>query len=335
MASDDKKTPPDLDADGDEERGAEPSQPKSRGAKERPARASEPDEEAEGGADEAEEDGDDAPSASKRRGSAASEDEDEDEAPRASKRRATSEDEDDDGEDEDGEEAAPPRKRSARQVVEARSKKRAARRDLEAKDGERPRRKRTRAGVKKKRRQEHVPATEAELNTPDRATTYMLASVVAATLILWAFARTACNFAPPEPDRHRVAEADVIAKEPRGAGVEYELRLRERHFDIAARLATGSAAEAASKAKEACGASCTPLERGAVLCQGTILSRDATSASLRVRCEQDGKEDFHQLALTREGTLWRVTSREATTAPSAAPAPAPPAADAGAPDAAP
>ncbi len=177
------------------------------------------------------------------------------------------------------------------------------------------RRRRLRKRAKKRRGRPALPQTEAELNTPSRAGALMVWIVGGVTLLLWLFARTACNFNPPQTEKPKLAELDVIAREPKGAAVEFEIRLREHRFAISEQLASASGIAVVQQAKQACGTSCPELEHGSILCQGSLLERSADGAKVRVECELAGKVDYQLLSVVREQSAWKVSAREPTVAP--------------------
>ncbi|MEZ4229951.1 MAG: hypothetical protein R3B89_12320 [Polyangiaceae bacterium] len=235
-----------------------------------------------------------------RRKPRADEDDDEDEDARPVRRKPGADDEDDDDEDDEDED-------DEEDEAELARRRRAKRRAARLKTGKKKR--------KKKRKLPPLPKTEAELDSPNRSTSFMIWALVGVTLLLWGFARTACNFNPPQVDKPKLAELDVLAREPKDAAIEFELRLREHRFEIAQKLAAKAGEAIVADAKRACGASCPEIEHGKILCQAAVLGRDAAGAKARVGCEQDGKREYQLLTLVRDGNEWRVSAREPTQGP--------------------
>ncbi|MEZ4371151.1 MAG: hypothetical protein R3B07_10015 [Polyangiaceae bacterium] len=255
------------------------------------------------------------------------EEEEEDEAPPPKRKRAAAakgEDED----DEEDEESSPPKRK--RPVVDDADEDDEDDEDDDDEDEDedaaelarrrRAKRRAQRLKVGKKRRKKRVkrpplPHTEAELDSPNRSTTFMIWTLVAVTLVLWGFARTACNFNPPQVDKPKLAELDVLAREPKDAALEFEIRLREHRFEIAQKLAAKAGEAIVAQAKQACGAGCPEIEHGKILCEGAVMARSAAGATVRVGCQSDGKWEYKLLTLVRDGNEWRVSAREDGQAP--------------------
>lgn len=134
------------------------------------------------------------------------------------KRVVEYDDEDDEDEDEDAEEERRRRERRAR------AKQKAARA----------------RGPKRKR---NIPTTEEQLNIPKRQTIGMLGSVSLLMVIMWFAGRLACNAHPDHLRDPRYVSVDQLARDPKNAGLEFQLRMRGKDYLLANELATGQVAD--------------------------------------------------------------------------------------------
>jgi hypothetical protein len=196
------------------------------------------------------------------------------------------------------------------QRVGAPSEKR-ERRDRDRED-DRPRR--------RKRPKKPVFRNEDEINSPSPLTMWLLGAVALMTVILWGFARGACNYHPPrETRRPRTVKTEELARDPKGAAIELIQRLGGANFAGATELATGSALERVESEKTACEAnagSCAERRKKAdrVITTGVLLERDSLKATVRVKTERPGaQQETLLVTLGREGTGWKVSSFEPDT----------------------
>jgi hypothetical protein len=180
-------------------------------------------------------------------------------------------------------------------------------------------------GVKKKKKEKKpkppLPRTEREIDAPDRVTLVMLGVLCVMTIVLWIFARGACNYHPPrETKRPRAVKLEDLARDPKDAALEMQQRLVQYDFDGALELAADSAeadvkkrkADCAGKVKE-CAESKKKHERAATT--AALLERDMGSATVRVTsitppAEKGGKEVrlANIVTVERRGPTWKVVS---------------------------
>jgi hypothetical protein len=174
-------------------------------------------------------------------------------------------------------------------------------------------------GVKKKKKEKKpkppLPRTEREIDAPDRVTLVMLGVLCVMTIVLWIFARGACNYHPPrETKRPRAVKLEDLARDPKDAALEMQQRLVQMNFDGALELAADSAEAAVKKQKADCAgrvAACAEKkkkhERTATT--ASLLERDMASATVRATSvtPQAGKQS-NILVLERRGPTWKVVS---------------------------
>ena len=101
-------------------------------------------------------------------------------------------------------------------------------------DDERPRRRK-----KKKRPKRPLPRSEAEIDSPDMQTLWMLGSLAGLVLIMWGGARFACNAHPDETRKPREITTSELASDPKEAAIELAQRWAIKNFDGALEFATG------------------------------------------------------------------------------------------------
>lgn len=169
---------------------------------------------------------------------------------------------------------------------------------------------------KSKRPKPPIPQTEPEIDAPDRLTLFALGFMGLVTLVLWGFARGACNYHPPrETRRPRAVKIEELAREPKDAAMEMQERVLHFDFDGAAQLASGEALEAVNKAKAACDADkakCAMERKNRekhVLSTPALLERQALTAVVRVTSDVLGKKEVNLLTVERSGSIWKVTKR--------------------------
>ena len=119
--------------------------------------------------------------------------------------------------DEDDEEEEERRRRERR----ARAKRQAARRRV----------------PKKKK---NIPTTEEQLNVPKLQTIGMLSSISVLVIIMWFAARLACNAHPDHIRDPRYVSVAQLARDPKNAGLEFQLRFVSKDVILAGEIATGA-----------------------------------------------------------------------------------------------
>jgi hypothetical protein len=161
------------------------------------------------------------------------------------------------------------------------------------------------------------PPTEDEIDSPNRQTIGMLAVIGIITFFMWIFARGGCNYHPPKETRDpRKVDLVDLARDPKDAAMEFELRFATKSFGGAAELARGAMLEEVRTQEKACDADPGCAQRAStlrskVLVTAQLLERDSTRSASRVITEGVGaKPERHIVRVEREGQIWKVTSRE-------------------------
>jgi hypothetical protein len=162
------------------------------------------------------------------------------------------------------------------------------------------------------------PKTEAEINSPTNQTIGMLSVIGVLTFFMWIFARGGCNYHPPKETRNpRKVDLIELAREPKDAAMEFELRFDTKAFSGALELAKGALVDTVKRAQTACDADVHCAQRASDLraqcnVSAELLERGPTTAVVRVLTDGlGGKPEKHLLHVEREQTMWKVTERDA------------------------
>jgi hypothetical protein len=161
------------------------------------------------------------------------------------------------------------------------------------------------------------PMTEEEIDSPTNQTLGMLGIIGIMTLCMWVFARGGCNYHPPKETRDpRKIELVDLARDPKDAALEFELRWSQKRWGGAAELAKGPMVEQIKQQQQACDANPACAQkaselRGSVLATAELLERDPVHAVARVTTTGTGpKPERHIIRVERDQQIWKTVSRE-------------------------
>jgi hypothetical protein len=161
------------------------------------------------------------------------------------------------------------------------------------------------------------PPSEDEIDSPNRQTLGMLGIIGIMTLCMWIFARGGCNYHPPKETRDpRKVELVDLARDPKDAALEFELRFAMKSFGGALELAKGPMVDLVKEQQKICDADpgCSQQAstlRGAVQATAQLLERDAFKAVSRVTTTgTGGKAERHIIRVERDGQIWKTVARE-------------------------
>jgi hypothetical protein len=157
-----------------------------------------------------------------------------------------------------------------------------------------------------------IPRTEQEIDSPTKQTVGMLGILCIMTIIMWAFARGACNYHPPKETRvpRQVTLAD-LAHDPKNAAVELQQRWLTRDFSGALELVQGSAELQVRQDKAACDAACLakrPALEKTVLTSAVMVDVNPLGATARVTSVglPDGPKSY-LVSLVHVESIWKAT----------------------------
>jgi hypothetical protein len=174
---------------------------------------------------------------------------------------------------------------------------------------------------KAKRPRPPIPRTEEEIDSPTKQTVGMLGILGIMTIIMWAFARGACNYHPPKETRTpRKVTTVELAHDPKNAAVELEQRWVTHDFAGALELATGDVAEQIKKDQAACDAACVaqkPALEKAVLTTGIVVDMSPLGATVRTTSigVPGGTKAFVMQVTRGMDGLWKIDQHAVDTAP--------------------
>jgi hypothetical protein len=161
------------------------------------------------------------------------------------------------------------------------------------------------------------PMTEEEIDSPSKQTLGMLGVIGIMTIFMWLFARGGCNYHPPKETRDpRKVELVDLARDPKDAAMEFELRWATKRWGGAAELAKGPMVEQVKQQQQACDANpkCAQQAadlRGSVQASAELLERDPLRSVSRVTTVGVGpKPERHIIRVERDGPIWKTVSRE-------------------------
>jgi hypothetical protein len=171
---------------------------------------------------------------------------------------------------------------------------------------------------KSKRPRPPIPRTEEEIDSPTKQTVGMLGILCIMTIIMWAFARGACNYHPPKETRvpRKVTTAD-LAHDPKNAAIELQQRWLTRDFDGALELANPAVAQQIQQDKAACDAACLakkPDLEKTVLTSAEVLDVNPMGAAVRVTSVglPNGKKTY-LMHMERADAIWKANDRTVDT----------------------
>ncbi len=161
------------------------------------------------------------------------------------------------------------------------------------------------------------PLTEEQINSPTNQTLGMLGIVGIMTLTMWVFARGGCNYHPPKESRDpRKVELVDLARDPKDAALEFELRWSTLRWGGAAELAKGPMVDQVKRQQQACDADASCAKRASDLrstveATAELLERDAMHAVARVTTTgTGGKPERHIIRVERDQAIWKTVARD-------------------------
>jgi hypothetical protein len=159
--------------------------------------------------------------------------------------------------------------------------------------------------------------TEEEINSPTNQTLGMLGVIGIMTLCMWVFARGGCNYHPPKESRDpRKIDLVDLARDPKDAAMEFELRWSTKAWGGALELARGPMLEQVKQQQQACDANpkCAQQAsdlRSTVLVSAELLERDPMHAVSRVTTTgTGGKPEKHIIRVERDQQIWKTVARD-------------------------
>ena len=161
------------------------------------------------------------------------------------------------------------------------------------------------------------PMTEEEIDSPTKQTIGMLTVIGIMTLCMWMFARGGCNYHPPKETRDpRKVDLVELARDPKDAALEFELRWSTKSWGGAMELARGPMLDQVKSQQKTCDANPACAQRaselrGTVQATAQLLERDFMQAVARVvTTGVGGAPERHIIRMERDGQIWKTVARE-------------------------
>jgi hypothetical protein len=159
--------------------------------------------------------------------------------------------------------------------------------------------------------------SEDQIDSPNKQTLGMLSVIAIVTFFLWIFARGGCNYHPPKETRDpRKVDLVELARDPKDAAIEFELRYATKSFGGALDLAKGAMVEHVKQQQTACDANQNCAQQASTLRSkvqvvAQLLERDPYRAVSRVITNGVGAApETHIIKVERDGQIWKTVSRE-------------------------
>jgi hypothetical protein len=157
--------------------------------------------------------------------------------------------------------------------------------------------------------------TEQELSSPSSLTLRLLGVVFAFTFFPWVAAKLACNEREGPVRTPLDPPTDVVAKQPKSAGLELQQRAASYRFREAAELAKGPLASELLAADARCVAEPQPCEArraqsSKIFTRAVLVSRGPKTAHVRAETQLGDQVERFTLRLESEAGRWSVVSRE-------------------------
>jgi hypothetical protein len=161
------------------------------------------------------------------------------------------------------------------------------------------------------------PMTEEEIDSPTKQTLGMLTVIGIMTLCMWIFARGGCNYHPPKETRDpRKVDLIDLARDPKDAAMEFELRWSMKSWGGAMELAKGPMLDQVKQQQTACdkNPACAQKAsdlRATVQVTAQLLERDPMHSVSRVITTGTGPTpEVHIIKVERDQQIWKTVSRE-------------------------
>ncbi len=171
------------------------------------------------------------------------------------------------------------------------------------------------------RRKLDVPTTEEQLNIPKIQTIGMLGSISLLMIIMWFAARLACNAHPDQIREPRYVSVDQLARDPKNAALEFQLRLVSKDYLLAGEIVTGKMAEKIHELLTACERNVESCDKERLALKdkvtgtATLLDTSPTRATVEVTTYVNNENpQIVTLDVVQSGLVWKVAqSREGST----------------------
>jgi hypothetical protein len=178
----------------------------------------------------------------------------------------------------------------------------------------RPRRRRRSVRPRVPRRKLDLPTTEEALNVPKLQTIGMLGSVSLLMIIMWFTAKLACNAHPDQIRDPRYYSVDQLARDPKNAAFEFQLRYVAKDYLVAGELVSGKMAEKIRELLKFCEGNMDSCEKDRLALKDKItgtaalLEQSPSRATVEITTLINNENpQTVTLDLVPSGLVWKVT----------------------------
>jgi hypothetical protein len=159
-----------------------------------------------------------------------------------------------------------------------------------------------------------APPSEAEIDSPDRKTLFLLFVIFAVTVGSWGAARFACNMHPPESHGAPKITTDRLLATAKDAAIEFVQRFRSADYEGALETVSGDLIVEMTRAKEDCAHRANECARDREAAAGrlttaVVLKEDGFFANTRVTTTLKGTTETYLVDVRRDGALWKAVSK--------------------------
>lgn len=160
-----------------------------------------------------------------------------------------------------------------------------------------------------------VVPSEDEINSPDWLTLGFLGAIFVVTAGSWGAARFACNMHPPESHAAPKTTTERLIQTPKDAAIEFIQRFRSSDFDGALDVSAGDLQSEVRASKAECDSHANDCARKREAAAGRLttailVSQDAAHADARVTTTLKGQTEAYEVAVSREGTVWKAVAKK-------------------------
>ncbi len=173
------------------------------------------------------------------------------------------------------------------------------------------------------KRKRNVPTSEEALNVPKIQTIGMLGSISLLMIIIWFAAKLACNAHPDQIRDPRYVSVDQLARDPKNAALEFQLRYVSKDYLLAGEIAAGKMADKIHELLTFCEGNVDSCEKDRLALKDKVTGTAAlisvspghATAEVTTYVNNENPQTV-TLEMAPSGQVWKVAqSREGSTRP--------------------
>ncbi len=159
-----------------------------------------------------------------------------------------------------------------------------------------------------------IPTSEEALNVPKFQTIGMLGSVSLLMIIMWFAARLACNAHPDQIRDPRYVSVDQLARDPKNAALEFQLRYVAKDYLLAGELVSATMADKIHELLKFCEANVDTCDKDRLALKDKVIGSATLLELLPARAKvevttliNNANPQTVTLDLIPSGLVWKVT----------------------------